>query len=993
MRATNAPFQPQKLGGISVANQDQMLSQNAPESGDIIPSASAYADIQSEVKNLKPEDILPIGDGHFCVSGVFFSNHEVALKRIETKANCFVNGAVYSRKEEKPQFITHWKAFSLRFANKVAFENSLRLLEKLPQGAGIPDGKGAMHLTWFFDKTFASEECETVLNELRAAFEGRATLTPRIPLNAESRKAKLHGTTSIADIRDGLDEALAALAGGKPKAKTISDDIVPPAASEEDGWDTLKERLANEKSMRDFKSDISLDKVQVNLCQYDGFFNPIPTELYDLSVDQAFGIANNGGKPFITADKNSGPYMTGPMGVASWVVKTKKKKDAARELDSTVPFEGVQRSAEHSTGGSMLKFDLDDITDTDLAMARDRIKASGLRAMVFTTHSHRAPNKGNRYRVVMILDRQASVGEFQRASEYLGRELFGRTYDKSEHDPYQQAGIWMAHPDRVDLATCESFEGALVSRDKVLAQAPAKAPEKPTKTRSHGGGVDALTASLMRASSESKDPLPVWDEKCYATCIEALTHPKIRDVASPDWNETQGQVLSALKKSVELTPYEYQRQAEERCKALYVAYALNNHRGYNRNHAESDWDEGKFGGFSRSPFYVVEIAQKLGFDCSHITGKSKTAASADTVKGDVKLIRASEIKAEPIRWLWEGQLAKGKIHILGGKPGTSKTTMAMNLSAIISSGGKLPDGRRCDAGNVLVWSGEDDPKDTLVPRLIANGADMERVFFVDATLDASGKMLPFDPARDILRLEERAKKLGDVSLVIVDPIVSAVAGDGNSNSEVRRDLQPLVDLAENLDCAVLGITHFTKGSGGQAAVDRITGSLAFGAVARIIHVCFRPKDKSEGEFAFMRGKSNISAVGGGFLYDIEQMLLPGTLIEASRIQWRGSISGLAEDALAKAEADEKDKPALEIAKEFLNDRLSNGPMQFGDLVVEAKAEGVSESTLQRASRELEVQRTKWGFGKSSVTWWNLLAVAWPSDWEDRKQDWLAKKAA
>lgn len=281
----------------------------------------------------------------------------------------------------------------------------------------------------------------------------------------------------------------------------------------------------------------------------------------------------------------------------------------------------------------------------------------------------------------------------------------------------------------------------------------------------------------------------------------------------------------------------------------------------------------------------------------------------------------------------------------------------------------------------------------MVPRLIANGANTDRVFFVDATLDANGNMLPFDPARDIARLEETAKALGSTSMVIVDPIVSAVAGDGNSNSEVRRDLQPLVDLAENLDCAVLGITHFTKGSGGQAAVDRITGSLAFGAVARIIHVCFRPKDKTDGEFAFMRGKSNISAVGGGFLYDIEQIILPGTNIEASRIKWRGTISGLAEDALAKAEADEKDKPALDFAKEFLSERLANGPVQFVDLVAEAKAEGVSESTLQRARRELNVQHDKWGFGKNGTTWWGLLTDEWPSDWEQRKQEWTAKKKA
>ncbi|TSA05697.1 MAG: hypothetical protein D4R76_00010 [Methylococcus sp.] len=680
-----------------MAYKDQILSQNAPESGDIIPYPSANADIQSAVKNLKTEDILPIGDGHFCVSGVFFSNHEVALKRIETKANCFVNGAVYSRKEEKPQFITHWKAFSLRFANKVAFENSLRLLKKLPQGAGIPDGKGAMHLTWFFDKTYASEECETVLNELREAFEGRATLTPRIPLNAESRKAKLHGTTLLADIRDGLDEALAALAGGKPKAKTISDDIVTPAASEDD-WDALKEQLTNKKPMRDFRSDISADEVQVNLCHYDGFFNPIPTELNDLSVDQAFDFVTNGGKPFITNDKNVGPYMTGPMKVAPWVCKTKEKMDAARELDPTVPFEGVQRSASHSTGGSVFKFDLDNIEEADLEKARERIKASGLAARMFTTHSHRAPNKGNRYRVAMIPDRQASVGDFQRASEYLGRELFGRSYDQSEHDPYQQAGVWMAHPDREHLATCESFEGALVSLGKVLAQAPAKATETPTKTRLHGG-VDALTESLMGPSKESKDPLPVWDDRADETIRQILTHPQIHDIASPDFNENQGRVLAALKRSVEWSPQEYAGIAEERCRELYISYATSNRRGYDIKTAEQDWGGNATGGFTQiSPFFIVSIGQKLGVDCDAVTGKGRTSKVEPRVMAggfnlaQFNIARDSEQMERQMlddKYVLDGLALLGQFTVFFAPPNAGKTLITIKLLMDALKGGRL----------------------------------------------------------------------------------------------------------------------------------------------------------------------------------------------------------------------------------------------------------------------------------------------------------------
>ena len=96
----------------------------------------------------------------------------------------------------------------------------------------------------------------------------------------------------------------------------------------------------------------------------------------------------------------------------------------------------------------------------------------------------------------------------------------------------------------------------------------------------------------------------------------------------------------------------------------------------------------------------------------------------------VNLKRASELKPMPIAWVWPGWLAQGKLHIIGGQPGTGKTTLAMKIAAAVSTGGRLPDGSTATKGNVIIWSGEDDPADTLKPRLAASGADLNRVFFV-----------------------------------------------------------------------------------------------------------------------------------------------------------------------------------------------------------------------------------------------------------------------
>jgi hypothetical protein len=111
---------------------------------------------------------------------------------------------------------------------------------------------------------------------------------------------------------------------------------------------------------------------------------------------------------------------------------------------------------------------------------------------------------------------------------------------------------------------------------------------------------------------------------------------------------------------------------------------------------------------------------------------SDSRSSVTAVKPSVALIRGDTIKPKPIGWLWRGWLARGKMHILGGAPGTGKTTIGLSLAAIVTQGGVWPDGSRCPApGQVVIWSGEDDPADTLVPRLMAAGADMAHVHFVD----------------------------------------------------------------------------------------------------------------------------------------------------------------------------------------------------------------------------------------------------------------------
>jgi putative DNA primase/helicase len=324
----------------------------------------------------------------------------------------------------------------------------------------------------------------------------------------------------------------------------------------------------------------------------------------------------------------------------------------------------------------------------------------------------------------------------------------------------------------------------------------------------------------------------------------------------------------------------------------------------------------------------------------------------------VNLIRASDLKPESISWVWRYWLAEGKLQILAGPPGVGKTTVAGSLAATVSVGGHWPDGSRCESGNVLIWSGEDGVTDTLLPRLLAAGADPSRVYFVTGSR-VDGEDLPFDPARDMAQLAAEAQAIGNVRLLIVDPVVSAVAGDSHKNTEVRRALQPLVDLGASLGCAVLGISHFSKGSGGRDPIERVTGSIAFSAVARTVLVASKAKTEDGHDCRLLaRAKSNLGPDDGAFEYTLEQRAVPGhTDIDASVVTWGAEVAGTARELLAEPEPDE-DNSARGAAEAFLRDLLKDGPVPKTVVEAEAKAAGHSWSTVRRASDRMGVIKSK-----------------------------------
>jgi putative DNA primase/helicase len=344
--------------------------------------------------------------------------------------------------------------------------------------------------------------------------------------------------------------------------------------------------------------------------------------------------------------------------------------------------------------------------------------------------------------------------------------------------------------------------------------------------------------------------------------------------------------------------------------------------------------------------------------------------------GNVILIKGSDVAPKAIAWLWPGYLARGKVHINSGKPGAGKTTVALSLAAAFSRGSKLPDGSVAQVCKVLIWSGEDDIPDTIVPRLAVMGANSENFIFIGGTGNR-----PFNPATDMDALSKTLETVPGVGLVIVDPIVSVIGGNANIIGDARKGLQPLVDLAIKFHLAVVGIHHFTKGTVGNDPVERVSGSLGIAAVARILFVTAKREDGATGgSRMFARAKSNIGPDGGGFAFDLSQRVWPNDVaISASAVEWGIELEGSAKELLADAEKIEKeetDDNKLRAVSFKLSTKLAKGPVSSVEVRNWAKSEGISDYALRAAKKELKVTADKDGLG---AWFWRLPGpVAPPS---------------
>ncbi|WP_314095923.1 bifunctional DNA primase/polymerase [Microbacterium foliorum] len=345
--------------------------------------------------------------------------------------------------------------------------------------------------------------------------------------------------------------------------------------------------------------------------------------------------------------------------------------------------------------------------------------------------------------------------------------------------------------------------------------------------------------------------------------------------------------------------------------------------------------------------------------------------STESLSRALQLTPASAIKPRPVRWLWDGRIAIGTLALLAGREGIGKSTLAYWLVAQITRG-KLPGEMLGKPRAVLIAATEDSWEHTIVPRLIAARADLDRVFRV-AVRSADDVYVGMNVIKDLKLLEQAALQV-DAGLLLLDPLMSRLGDqDTHKDSEVRVALEPIVDVADRVGMSVLGLIHHNK-SGSTDPLQLIMGSKAFTAVARSVHtVVIDPDDEEEERKLFGTPKNNLGRAN--------LPTLSFTIVSAAvdtdegtawtgRLEWGAEVNESISAVMERSGTENSDRTAIKEAADWLHDFLSmTGVVGSARVKDEGRKAGHSESAIKRARHRIKAETRSEGFPRT--TYWYL----------------------
>jgi putative DNA primase/helicase len=324
-----------------------------------------------------------------------------------------------------------------------------------------------------------------------------------------------------------------------------------------------------------------------------------------------------------------------------------------------------------------------------------------------------------------------------------------------------------------------------------------------------------------------------------------------------------------------------------------------------------------------------------------------------------RLIRMSDVEPIEIRWLWPGRIPMGRLTLLVGRPGDGKSFLTAHLAANVSRGRSWADGSPCPRGSVVLCSAEDDPADTIAPRLIAHDADRERVHLLAGvmTRDDDGEEVErvFTLA-DLPALRQTLEQLADCKLIVVDPVGSYLGGkaDAHRDNEVRAVLAPVCHLAAQHGAAVVVVAH-TRKAVAPNADDMVMGSRAFTGLARsVLHLMLDPDDEDKRRRLLLPGKSNLAERPPGLAFDIG----PGENEGRPCVRWlEGEVTITADEAVNREpQHGDGKRTECDEAADWLREALAGGPMPAKEIRELAKeSEGIATRTLDRAKKSAGIE--------------------------------------
>ena len=339
--------------------------------------------------------------------------------------------------------------------------------------------------------------------------------------------------------------------------------------------------------------------------------------------------------------------------------------------------------------------------------------------------------------------------------------------------------------------------------------------------------------------------------------------------------------------------------------------------------------------------------------------------------------KASAYAIRGINWFWPGRFALGKLGLIGGLPDKGKGLISADIIARSTTAAEWPCNEgKAPLGNVIWFTAEDDIEDTVIPRLVAAGADLDRVEIVGMAKNADGTPRMFNLATDLPLLRGKIDEVGKVALVIIDP-VSAYLGVGkvnnSSTTDVRAVLAPLTKLAEEKKISIIGIMHFNKKADVTNAMLRIADSLAYVAAARHVYVVVDDADNDQMRL-FVKAKNNLApdknalrfGVGARYIGDDPDT---GVEIHAPHVIWDSqTVEVTATEAMEAADSGGSARARRREAEKFLQSKLSVGPLLQKEIEEEARANCISAATLRRAKKDLGVEAKKLGGTGAGWIW-------------------------